>query len=72
MNDYRGRKVCNIIESKFCWALHVDGERVFIYGGSVPYFKKHFEDLGYEINIVRKKGEDDADDSAKRNDKCRS
>lgn len=48
-------KKCQLINEKFTWILSVDGENIPFQGGHhVEYFKKHYESLGYTVEIINK------------------
>jgi uncharacterized protein YmfQ (DUF2313 family) len=46
-------KKCQIINSKFSWILKVDDEEIAFQGSrNADYFKKHYESLGYKVEII--------------------
>ena len=47
-------KKCIIINGKFSWMLEVDGESISFQGEhNALYFKKHYESLGYEVEMKK-------------------
>ena len=47
------QKICRIINGRFSWFLEVDGQKIpFNYGSSADYFKKHYEELGYYVEMI--------------------
>lgn len=51
--EVKGMKKCQIINSKFSWLLCVDGEEIAFQGGhNAEYFKKHYESLGYKVELI--------------------
>lgn len=48
-------KKCKITNGSHCWLLEVDNETIhFTNRDSAGYFKKHYEELGYEVEFNSK------------------
>lgn len=47
-------KKCTIKHLQFAWLLSVDGEEIPFNGGhNAEYFKKHYESIGYEVEVIK-------------------
>lgn len=46
-------KICEIINSRFCWFLRVDGESISFQGSyNADYFANHYANLGYKVERI--------------------
>ena len=44
------KKICKIVNDKFCWVMYVDEQEINFNGGyNAIYFAKHYKKLGYKI-----------------------
>lgn len=44
------KKLCEIINSQFCWILKVDGVEIPFQGYDyADYFKEHYKKIGYKV-----------------------
>ena len=46
-------KICEIVNSRFCWFLRVDGESISFQGScNADYFANHYTNLGYKVERI--------------------
>jgi len=54
------KKTCKIINDKFSWVLEVDNFTILFQGGrSADYFADHYKELGYDVQMVLDRWEED-------------
>lgn len=55
MNENQDKNICKIVNGKFSYELHVDGQLILFNGGdNADYFAKHYKELGYHIVLEDK------------------
>jgi len=48
------KKVCKLVNDRFCWVLKVDEQEIPFQGSSnAEYFEAHYKKLGYKIERER-------------------